>query len=1008
MQPLAGPIASVCIGSCIRLLGRMQLLAFFSLACRIPGFLAHIPKKNANFATPTHTFPPFQQEGSFLYKPMNDMTEKQPKTEKQQRIAAEEFARKWEGRGYEKGESQPFWMDLLTNVFGIQHAAQFISFENQVKLACTSFIDGYIESTHVLIEQKSIDKDLTKPIRQSDGSLLTPFQQAKRYAAELPYSKRPRWVVVCNFRSFLVYDMEHPHEEPEQILLKDLPTDYYRLHFLVDDGKAHLKKEMEVSIQAGNLVGIIYDKLLAQYLHPEAPETLKSLNVLCVRLVFCLYAEDAGVFGRHSCFHDYLAPLPPERIRRALLELFRVLNTPVQERDPYLEPELAAFPYVNGVLFADEHIEIPHFTDELKAVLLTKASDDFDWSQISPTIFGAVFESTLNPETRRKGGMHYTSIENIHKVIDPLFLDDLHHELAAIREVKVEKTRKQKLLTFQEKLAALRFLDPACGSGNFLTETYLSLRRLENAVLQELFQGQSMLGAFKNPIRVGIHQFYGIELNDFAVTVAKTALWIAEAQMMTETERIVQMNLDFLPLKNYGHIVEGNALRIDWAEVIPAAELDYIIGNPPFVGYSLQGKEQKEDILSLYVDEKGKPYKTAGKIDYVAGWYFKAAQLMAGTRIRTAFVSTNSICQGEQVAGVWKPLYGRFGIHIDFAWNTFKWDSQSNQTAAVHVIIVGFSCSAQHHFSLHAASGKTKTATTINPYLMDAPVIFVEGRSKPLGEVAVMQNGGKPAEGGNLILTQEEKEELLAAEPQAEPYLRPYMMGKDFIDRKTRYCLWLVHAHPKELRNCPLVMERVKRVREFRLASPKAATRKKADTPTLFDEVRECATDYIAVPKVSSENRKYIPMEYLKAEIIAGDKLFMVQNGTLYDFGILTSSVHMAWMRTVCGRLKSDYSYSNTIVYNNFPWPSPSEAQRQRITQTAQAILDARALYPDASLADLYDEVVMPPELRKVHQENDRAVMVAYGFPVRDFSESDCVARLFQLYAELNASKGGK
>ena len=545
----------------------------------------------------------------FLHNSINDMTEKQ------QKIAAEEFARKWEGRGYEKGESQPFWMDLLTNVFGIQHAAQFISFENQVKLASTSFIDGYIESTHVLIEQKSLDKDLLKPIRQSDGSLLTPFQQAKRYAAELPYSKRPRWVVVSNFQSFLVYDMEHPNGAPEQILLKDLSTDYYRLRFLVDDGKAHLKKEMEVSIQAGDLVGVIYDRLLAQYLHPEAAETLKSLNVLCVRLVFCLYAEDAGVFGRRNCFHDYLAPLPPERIRQALIELFRVLNTPAEERDPYLLPELAAFPYVNGGLFADEHIEIPHFTDELKTVLLAKASDDFDWSQISPTIFGAVFESTLNPETRRKGGMHYTSIENIHKVIDPLFLENLRHELAAIREVKVEKTRKQKLLAFQEKLAALRFLDPACGSGNFLTETYLSLRRLENAVLQELFQGQSMLGAFKNPIRVGIHQFYGIELNDFAVTVAKTALWIAEAQMMAETERIVQMNLDFLPLKNYGHIVEGNALRIDWAEVIPAAKLDYIIGNPPFVGYSLQSKEQKED-LDLVCPECGK------NIDYVAGWYY--------------------------------------------------------------------------------------------------------------------------------------------------------------------------------------------------------------------------------------------------------------------------------------------------------------------------------------------------------------------------------------------------
>ena len=935
----------------------------------------------------------------FLHNSINDMTEKQ------QKIAAEEFARKWEGRGYEKGESQPFWMDLLTNVFGIQHAAQFISFENQVKLASTSFIDGYIESTHVLIEQKSLDKDLLKPIRQSDGSLLTPFQQAKRYAAELPYSKRPRWVVVSNFQSFLVYDMEHPNGAPEQILLKDLSTDYYRLRFLVDDGKAHLKKEMEVSIQAGDLVGVIYDRLLAQYLHPEAAETLKSLNVLCVRLVFCLYAEDAGVFGRRNCFHDYLAPLPPERIRQALIELFRVLNTPAEERDPYLLPELAAFPYVNGGLFADEHIEIPHFTDELKTVLLAKASDDFDWSQISPTIFGAVFESTLNPETRRKGGMHYTSIENIHKVIDPLFLENLRHELAAIREVRVEKTRKQKLLAFQEKLAALRFLDPACGSGNFLTETYLSLRRLENAVLQELFQGQSMLGAFKNPIRVGIHQFYGIELNDFAVTVAKTALWIAEAQMMAETERIVQMNLDFLPLKNYGHIVEGNALRIDWAEVIPAAELDYIIGNPPFVGYSLQSKEQKED-LDLVCPECGK------NIDYVAGWYYKAAQMMqANHRIHGALVSTNSITQGEQVAAIWKNLIEKHGLQIEYAYRTFRWDSEATLKAHVHCVIVGFSHQSNRVGECRIFDGeRVITTSCISPYLIAAPsgMVFIASRKKPLAVVPEITKGSSPVDGGNLIIEADEYDDFIAKDPASVKYVKRFVGAREFLHNLPRYCLWLQGATPAELKHMPQVLERVAGTRAFRLASSKAATRKFADMPTRFMEVRQPDTHYIIIPSHSSENRRYIPMGFLSPDVICSNANLMIPDATLYHFGVLESNVHMAWMRTVCGRIKSDYRYSNDIVYNNFPWPAPTEAQRQRIEQTAQAILDARALYPDSSLADLYDEVVMPPELRKAHQENDRAVMAAYGFPVRNFSESDCVARLFQLYAELNASKGGK
>lgn len=924
------------------------------------------------------------------------------------RAKAAAFAKRWEGKGYEKGHCQPFWIELLGEVLAVERPTDIISFENQVKLNSTSFIDAYISTTKVLIEQKSIDKDLKKAIPQSDGSLLTPFQQAKRYAAELPYSKRPRWVVVSNFKEFHIYDMEQPQGEPYVLLLADLEKEYDRLRFLVDDGSEHLKREMEISIQAGALVGKLYEAFLKQYLNPDSAETLRALNILCVRLVFCLYAEDSGLFGEnHSAFYDYLNAFDDKHKRKALIELFEVLNTPVEERDPYMEPVLKAFPYVSGGLFADDKIEIPNFNADISDLLLEKGSEDIDWSNISPTIFGAVFESTLNPETRRSGGMHYTSIENIHKVIDPLFMDGLTEEFQKIKAEPVEKTRNKKLYALQDKLAGLKFLDPACGSGNFLTETYISLRRLENQVISTILGGQAVLGEFNDPIKVSINQFYGIEINDFAVTVGQTALWIAEAQMMAETERIVQKDIDFLPLKSYANIHEANALRVDWADICDPKELNYIMGNPPFVGYSLQSKEQKEDILSIYVDEKGKPYKTAGKIDYVAAWYWKASALMQkalndGQTIRAALVSTNSITQGEQVAGVWKPLYERFGIHIDFAWRTFRWDSESTLKAHVHCVIVGFSVADNKAVKkLFASEGKIQSAQQINFYLIDSPIIFIEARTKPLCDNPILQNGGKPTEGGFLIMTREEMEELLFANPDAKQWIRPYMMGKDFIDRSTRYCLWMVGANPKDVRKCSKVLERIERVRNYRLESPKAATKEKANTPMLFDEVRECYTDYVAIPKVSSERRRYIPMEYLSKEIIPGDKLFMLQDASIYHLGILTSNVHMAWMRAVCGRLKSDYSYSNTIVYNNFPWPNPSDVQRAKIEQTALAILDARALYPDSSLADLYDEVTMPPELRKAHQQNDRAVMEAYGFPIKDFTESDCVAKLLEMYQEL-------
>ncbi len=918
-------------------------------------------------------------------------------TQIQQQKAAREFAERWKGKGYEKGDSQIFWSTLLTEVFGVEHVDTFLLYEQQVHLDHTSFIDAVIPSTHVMIEQKSIKKDLGEPIKQSDGTPLNPFQQAKRYAAELPYSQRPRWIVTCNFREFWVYDMEQPNGEPQKILLENLEKEYYRLQFLVDEGNEHLKREMEVSVKAGNLVGVIYDKLLEQY-GADDPETLRSLNILCVRLVFCLYAEDAGLFNSRTAFHDYLNANPPQKLRRALVDLFAVLDTPLAERDKYLEDDLAAFPYVNGGLFSDKTIEIPQFTDELKHLILEDASADFDWSEISPTIFGAVFESTLNPETRRSGGMHYTSIENIHKVIDPLFLDDLKDEFGKILEMKQAAPRKQALAAFQDKLASLTFFDPACGSGNFLTETFLSLRRLENKVIQAMFGGENIL-TFDILIKVNIAQFYGIEINDFACTVAKTALWIAESQTLKETSAIAGRAMDFLPLKTNAYIHEGNALRIDWSEVIAPERLNYIIGNPPFVGGMMMSREQKQEMLDIF----GAKTKGIGELDYVGAWYKKAAEMMdKNASIKATFVSTNSITQGEQVAILWKPLFENHGIHFNFAYRTFRWDSEADIKAHVHCVIIGFSKVDTPSKRLFLSDSQTLSVKNINGYLSDAPDVFIENRGTPLCDAPAMNFGNMPRDGGGFILSEEEKDELLKKEPLAAKWVHLFLGAHEFINNKKRYCLWLQGASPAEIRQCPTVLQRVNSVREMRLASTAASTRKMAETPTLFAQITQpLGKEFIIVPSVSSEKRRYVPMGFMDKNTIASNLVFTITEASLYHFGVLTSNVHMAWMRVVCGRLEMRYRYSKDIVYNNFPWCQPTDEQKARIEATAQAILDARAKYPDCSLADLYDEVTMPPELRRAHQENDRAVMRAYGFTPGQTTESECVAELFKMYQSL-------
>ena len=949
-------------------------------------------------------------------------------TQTEQQTAAKKFSEEWKDRGDEKQETQRFWIGLLADVLGVPQAASYIEFEKRVKLSHTSFIDGYIPETKVLIEQKSIDIDLEKSYAQSDGTMLTPYQQAKRYASELPYDLRPRWIVVSNFAEIRIHDMNRPEDEPEILKLENLEKEYYRLEFLADRTSEKIRREEEISIKAGELVKKLYNALITEYAEQTA-ESLRSLNILCVRLVFCFYAEDAGLFATRTSFEDYIKSFNLQNVRKGLIDLFKALDTELKDRDKYDET-IKPFPYVNGGLFKDEKIEIPNFTQEIVDVLVNDCAV-FDWSEISPTIFGAVFESTLNPQTRRSGGMHYTSVENIHKVIDPLFMDSLNAEFESIQKITQKKNRDQKLLEFQDKLASLMFLDPACGSGNFLTEAFLSLRRLENKVISSLFNGETVLG-FDEFIKVKISQFYGIEINDFAVTVAKTALWIAESQMIAETEKIVSRQIDFLPLKTNAYIVEGNALRMNWKTLKPEDgtnlpqdglfagitthvdgsehHYDYIMGNPPFVGRRYRTPEQQKNISDFF------EYKD---IDYVACWFYKTAELIKYRQTKAALVSTNSITQGEQVAALWKPLIEKFDVKIDFAYRTFRWDSESTQKAHVHCVIIGFSSNS--HSELVSESlkfiadedGTKIEVKNINGYLLDAPNIFVECRPKPLCNVPLMKNGNVPLDGDALKIELEDYPKFKECK-----FIKRLMGGRELLHNELRFVLWLVDASPKEIKENPLIYKRVEQCRKNRLAMKDKATQKLADTPATFRDTNN-PENYIALPMVSSENRFYLPMAYLHKDVIPTNQIQTIPDATLYDFGVLTSSVHMAWMRAVCGRLKSDYRYSKDIVYNNFPWPF-SEKQtdlfapngthqkaknvsseqirllKTKIEHTAQKILDARAKYPDSSLADLYDETVMPPELRKAHQENDRAVMQAYGFTPK-MTESEIVAELFKM-----------
>ncbi|MDO5535064.1 MAG: N-6 DNA methylase [Propionibacteriaceae bacterium] len=912
---------------------------------------------------------------------------------------AKAFAEKWAGRGYEKGDTHSFWLELLRDVVGMEDVTTNVRFERST--AERGFIDVVIPDAKTVVEQKSLNVDLDKPeLRQ--GLMVTPFGQAKRYADSLPNSQRPDTIIVCDFDRFRLHDLdvEKPADNYVEFRLAELPEQLHLLDFLIDPQRARQAREEQVSLDAGALIGKVYEMLRAQYVDPDSPESRHSLNVLCVRLVFCLFAEDAGLFPKNAFYH-YLQGVPARQVRVAVRELFAYLRAAPQDRDPYASAELKAFPYVNGGLFEQE-VEIPQFTEEIVQVLLEEVSHGTNWSEISPTVFGGVFESTLNPETRRSGGMHYTSAQNIHRLIDPLFLDELTAELDSIlTDADLgDRARRNRLERYHDKLASLTFFDPACGSGNFLTETYISLRRLENKVLSELLSHQGVFGFTPehSPLKVSLAQFHGIEINDFAVNVAATALWIAELQANAEAQTIVFQMIEDLPLKDSANIRLGNALEMDWEQVLPPENCTYVIGNPPFRGARYQTPEQKAELAVVFGGARN-----AGNIDYVAGWFMKAAQYVGDHPIRAAFVSTNSIVQGEQVANVWSPIYD-LGMRIDFAHDTFRWTNDATGAAAVFVVIVGFSKlggdKRLFHYPTVDSAPVLEHPAQLNAYLKDAPDVFVWDRSKPLSDVPVMTIGSQPIDDGNYLFTPDEKDAFLAAEPGAERFFKRWYGSQEFIKGIERWVLWLGEATPADLAKLPESVKRIQAVRDYRLKSKRAQTLKAAARPQHFGTEIIPKGNSLLVPEVSSERRRYIPLGFVGAESLCSNKLKLIPEGTLYHFGVLHSRAHNAWMRVVAGRLKSDYNYSSGVVYNNFVWPEATEAQQAEIAELAQAVLDARGEYPDSTIAQMYDPNLdfMFPALTAAHGALDAAVERAYGLQA-GLEEKDVVAHLFELYS---------
>ena len=980
------------------------------------------------------------------------------------RQRAHSFAVRWQGKGEsEVGDKASFWDELLTDVFGVLNprSSGFIEYEKSVSSPTVEGkIDGYIASTRVLIEQKSSRTSLNTRTKHND-IYKTPYQQAWDYGSALP--ERPNWIVACNFKEFWIWDTRHLDQGYTVVTLEKLEKQWEDLTFLVDAGVTAISRREELSVDAGRLVDALYDKLKLCYPvgERESDATAQALNVLCVRLVFCFYAESAGLFGKRGIFRDYLGLYSSEKrttadfecLRTSLLELFRALDKTDDERSADKElrhlVRIKDFPYVNGGLFTAES-DIPVFDAGVIAAL--EDCERFNWEGINPTIFGAVFESTIESKTRRSGGMHYTSIENIHKVIRPLFLDELEEKLSVIKSHNVATEREKQLASFIGELGKLTFLDPACGSGNFLTESYIQLCRLEGEAVEAIMETAVAPSLVYEGL--SIDHFYGIEVDDFASRVAKTAMWIADCQMKRKLRAITHGGAATFPITAEAHIFKGNALRLDWSTMsdadnkraaeplknptpkdkqmvfsfggdesleqleamqrkieeakqellqkqkespppVPHYRYDYIMGNPPFVGASMMTAEQKNDAVAVF--GKG---RLVNSIDYVGAWYHKAAAFIQGADTRCALVSTNSITQGEQVAPLWDKLLNKYKVHIDFAYRTFKWQSESTDMAAVHCVIVGFSTAASDKPKVIYEGEKVTEAGNINPYLLDAPDIVIASRGLPLCDVPKLTKGNQPTDNGNFILTEEQRAKLIKQNPKLECCIRRYVGARDFLNNnEVRYCLWLKGISPSVYKSNKEIHQRLEAIKAFREKSTAAPTRASAKTAYQFFSHPQTEENFLIIPRVSSERRYYIPIAFMPPSVIAADSCSIVCGATLYHFGVLTSSAHMAWMRAVAGRLKSDYRYSGGVVYNNFVWPDASEEQQAKIEQTAQDILAAREAFPSSSLADLYDDTVMPVELRRAHSANDRAVLSAYGWSA-DMAETGIVARLMEMYQQ--------
>lgn len=918
--------------------------------------------------------------------------------------AAKEFAKRWAGKTWSEDQfAGVFWIDLLKSVYDIEcNDTSNVIFE--YRTSASGKIDLWLRNLSTMVEMKSSGVDLDKP-EPRQGEMKTPFKQVYDYAVSFPRSEQPDYLITCNFEKFRVYSRKeygdlNLESKAQEFTVEELGDKPEYLSFLIDPQNSRLYHERAISEQAGQLIGKLYDMLREQYIDPDSEESKHSLNVLCVRLVFCLFCEDAGLFNEMDAFYNFLKDVPAANIRINLQRLFKNLDIPKDNRDKYDEA-IKVFPYVNGGLFRED-VEIPNFTDEIKLFLLDELSQNVDWSKISPTIFGGIFESTLNPETRRKGGMHYTSPENIHKVIDPLFLNDLKKEFADIRDSDeysvIQKNNRYKKL--HHKICNLTFLDPAAGSGNFLTETYICLRQLEFAIISELKRGKN-IGMFDSATegdiqdRVKLSQFYGIEINDFAVAVAETALWISRLKANTEGVIVYDLDEHDFPLEERANIICENALRFDWNDLIEPSQVSYILGNPPFVGHRNVSDEQKEDMKRIFHGKQG-------RLDYVSAWYSLAADYIANTDIECAFVSTNTVVQGVHLETLWTQLLNQH-IVINFAHKSFVWDSESNQKAHVHCVIIGFSKKERTEKYLFDGM-EMKVVEKITPYLSDSSNdVIVKSSANPIcADIPKMIYGNIPRDGGYYTFdTISEVKEFVSQEPKAEKYIYKFIGAREYINSIDRWFLFIEECSPEELQQMPVVLDRVSKVRDFRLSSKAKEIQKFAQTPTMMAQhTQPIGIDFIAVPIVSSERRQYVPIGYVSGDTITNNQIQIIPSATVYHFGVLTSFVHMAWMRAVAGRLKSDYRYSKDIVYNNFPWPSPSDEQRRTIEQTAQRVLDVRLLYPDKSLANLYDPVKMPTELKIAHEANDKAVMDAYGFSY-DKTEPEIVSELMKMYKKL-------